>query len=81
MYKHYTDAFTNQAPPNTVMILEAPIVTAHRATLLQVHGPHYQASTGMNVFLFIKTGAGVLAYTVPFSLIERVDLTERVGLT
>lgn len=33
LYKHYTDAFTNQAPPNTVMILEAPIVTTHRATL------------------------------------------------
>lgn len=31
--KHYTDAFTNQAPPNTVMILETPIVTTHRAAL------------------------------------------------
>ena len=27
-------------------------------------------------FLFIKTGAGIPAYTVPFSLIECVDLTE-----
>ena len=30
-------------------------------------------------FLFIKTGAGIPAYTVPFSLIECVDLTESVA--